>query len=122
MRASHASTTRPRKTIDRLVRDASGVVEVDANLVQRLVAAQFPQWAELPVQSVAPGGWDNRTFRLGEHMSARLPSARPYVAQVEKEHRWLPRLAPFLPLPIPDSLALGAPGNGYRATGPYTVG
>ncbi|MES0036801.1 phosphotransferase [Mesorhizobium sp. M0046] len=86
---------------------------IDAALVRRLIAAQFPEWADLPVEPVEPGGWDNRTFRLGDRMSVRLPSAAAYVAQVEKEHRWLPRLAPHLPLPIPVPLAKGAPGEGY---------
>jgi aminoglycoside phosphotransferase (APT) family kinase protein len=88
-------------------------VRIDEALVRRLVAAQFPAWAELPVVPVEPGGWDNRTFRLGEAMAVRLPSAAHYAAQVEKEQRWLPRLAPQLPLPIPAPLALGAPGAGY---------
>ncbi|WP_376704972.1 aminoglycoside phosphotransferase family protein [Mesorhizobium sp. ISC25] len=86
---------------------------IDAALVRRLIAAQFPEWADLPVEPVEPGGWDNRTFRLGDRMSVRLPSAAAYVGQVEKEHRWLPRLAPHLPLPIPVPLAKGAPGEGY---------
>lgn len=86
---------------------------IDAALVRRLIVAQFPKWADLPVEPVEPGGWDNRTFRLGDSMSVRLPSAAAYVAQVEKEHRWLPRLAPHLPLPIPVPLAKGAPGEGY---------
>lgn len=77
------------------------------------MAAQFPQWAQLPVTPVELDGWDNHTFRLGESLSARLPSAEGYVAQVEKEHRWLPWLAPRLPLPIPTPVALGAPGSGY---------
>lgn len=87
---------------------------IDDTLVRRLVAMQFPQWASLPVRPVVDGGWDNRTFRLGEHMLARLPSAEAYAAQVEKEHRWLPMLAPLLPLAIPEPLALGEPGSGYR--------
>ena len=62
---------------------------------------------------MASGGWDNRTFHLGDDMAVRLPSAEGYAPQVEKEHRWLPRLAPLLPLPIPTPLAKGAPGNGY---------
>ncbi|MER9234792.1 aminoglycoside phosphotransferase family protein [Mesorhizobium sp. M0622] len=88
-------------------------ISIDAGLVRRLIAAQFPEWADLPVEPVEPGGWDNRTFRLGDSMSVRLPSAAAYVAQVEKEHRWLPRLAPHLPLPIPVPLAKGAPADGY---------
>ena len=88
-------------------------VAIDANLVGRLIAAQFPQWAHLSIVPIEPGGWDNRTFRLGDRMSVRLPSAAAYAAQVEKEHRWLPEIAPHLPLPIPTPLAKGAPGDGY---------
>lgn len=87
---------------------------IDASLVRRLVAAQFPQWADLPVRPVANGGWDNRTFHLGEALSVRLPAARRYAAAVEKEQRWLPALAPQLPLPIPEPVALGRPGEGYE--------
>jgi aminoglycoside phosphotransferase (APT) family kinase protein len=88
-------------------------VDIDASLVRRLVAAQFPHWAELPVTPVASGGWDHRTFHLGADMMVRLPSAGAYSQQVEKEQRWLPRLAPFLPLAIPCPLALGKPAEGY---------
>jgi aminoglycoside phosphotransferase (APT) family kinase protein len=83
------------------------------DLVRRLVAAQFPEWAGLPIRPVSEEGWDNRTFHLGSEMSVRLPSAESYALAVEKEHRWLPVLAPQLPLPIPVPLAVGAPGEGY---------
>lgn len=86
---------------------------IDAGLVRRLIAAQFPHWADLPVRPVTLDGWDNRTFRLGEEMTVRLPSAAGYAPQVDKEHRWLPVLAPQLPLPIPASLACGTPGEGF---------
>jgi aminoglycoside phosphotransferase (APT) family kinase protein len=86
---------------------------IDATLVRRLVASQFPQWKDLPVQPVAISGWDNRTFHLGNDMLVRMPSAVRYASQVEKERHWLPRLAPLLPLPIPVPLALGEPGEGY---------
>jgi aminoglycoside phosphotransferase (APT) family kinase protein len=87
--------------------------EVDASLARELVAAQFPPWADLPLASIEPQGWDNRTFRLGDHLSVRLPSAAIYAAQVQKEHVWLPLLAPQLPLSIPEPLAMGVPGCGY---------
>ena len=83
------------------------------DLARRLVAAQFPQWAGLPIRPVAEEGWDNRTFHLGSEMSVRLPSASPYALAVEKEHRWLPVFAPRLPLSIPVPLAKGTPGEGY---------
>jgi aminoglycoside phosphotransferase (APT) family kinase protein len=87
--------------------------EINAVLVSQLIASQFPQWNHLLVKPVAVSGWDNRTFHLGPSMSVRLPSAEGYVAQVEKEHRWLPKLAPLLPLPIPVPLAKGIPDHGY---------
>lgn len=92
----------------------SGItVEIDEALVRRLIDTQFPQWAHLPIHKVEPGGWDNRTFLLGDEMSVRLPSAAGYAAQVVSEQHWLPKLAPQLPLPIPEPLALGKPGEGY---------
>lgn len=90
------------------------MVPIDAELVGRLIATQFPQYASLPLEPVLPGGWDNRTFRLGDDLSVRLPSAERYAPQVRKEHQWLPVLAPHLPLPIPTPLVMGAPGHGYR--------
>jgi aminoglycoside phosphotransferase (APT) family kinase protein len=92
---------------------SAGRLEIGADLVGRLVAGQFPQWSDLPVRSVSKGGWDNVTFRLGEEMTVRLPSAGRYVSQVEKEQTWLPRLAPSLPIPIPTPLACGAPTEDY---------
>ncbi|MBY8870337.1 aminoglycoside phosphotransferase family protein [Micromonospora sp. PLK6-60] len=89
------------------------VPPIDADLVRRLIAAQFPHWTSLDVRPVEPGGWDNRTFHLGDTMTVRLPSAPGYVPQVDKEHRWLPRLAPRLPLPVPVPLGRGEPGEGY---------
>jgi aminoglycoside phosphotransferase (APT) family kinase protein len=86
---------------------------INVELVRRLVADQFPQWSELPVREVVPNGWDNRTFRLGDQMSVRLPSAERYTHQVQKEHRWLPVLAPMLPLPIPAPLSIGEPAAGF---------
>ena len=88
-------------------------ITTDATLVRQLLAAQFPQWADLPIKRVELDGWDNRTFRLGNDMAVRLPSAEAYAAQVDKEHRWLPRLAPLLPLPIPVPLAMGMPAESF---------
>jgi aminoglycoside phosphotransferase (APT) family kinase protein len=88
-------------------------VDIDAALVARLVGSQFPRWADLPITAAEPNGWDNRTFRLGADLLVRLPSAEAYAAQVRKEHRWLPMIAPQLSLPIPVPLAMGEPGEGY---------
>jgi aminoglycoside phosphotransferase (APT) family kinase protein len=88
-------------------------ITVDVEQVRRLVGQQFPRWADHPVRPVASGGWDNWTFHLGAGMLVRLPSASEYALAVDKEHRWLPVLAPQLPLPIPVPLAKGVSGAGY---------
>lgn len=88
-------------------------LDVETALVRRLVGSQFPQWAHLSIEPVAEGGWDNWTFHLGGDMLVRLPSAAEYAQAVEKEHRWLPTLAPRLPLPIPTPLAKGSPSPDY---------
>lgn len=87
--------------------------DINVSLVVQLVSAQFPQWANLSIKPVEFSGVDNRTFRLGEDMLVRLPSAEAYTAQVEKEHQWLPKLAPLLPIPIPMPVAMGVPSNVY---------
>lgn len=107
----------PKIGID-LTGDRGKIVAVEKGditpaVAARLVAAQFPQWADLPVVPVALNGWDNTTFRLGDELCVRLPSADAYVAQVGKEHRWLPILARQLPLPIPEPVAMGRPGGGF---------
>jgi len=86
---------------------------IDELLVYQLITAQFPEWANLDIQRVEPGGWDNRTFRLGHDLLVRMPSAPVYALKVEKEQEWLPKLTPHLPLPIPQPLAMGQPGCGY---------
>jgi aminoglycoside phosphotransferase (APT) family kinase protein len=90
-----------------------GRAGIDAALVRALVAEQFPQWSDRPVTPVEVDGWDNRTYRLGSDLTVRLPTAEHYVAAVAKEDRWLPRLAPSLPVPIPEPVAMGRPGMGY---------
>jgi aminoglycoside phosphotransferase (APT) family kinase protein len=88
-------------------------VDVDVSLVGRLLAAQFPQWADLLIELVHSAGTDNAIYRLGEDMAVRLPRIEGATGQVDKEHQWLPRLAPHLPLAIPVPLAKGTPGEGY---------
>jgi aminoglycoside phosphotransferase (APT) family kinase protein len=107
------ATTRPIDQPWRASLEQPLTVTIDATLVAKLIADQFPHWSGLRVTPVVPGGWDNRTFRLGDTLSVRLPSAVGYVAQVEKEQHWLPLLAPHLPLPIPSPIAKGAPSHDY---------
>jgi aminoglycoside phosphotransferase (APT) family kinase protein len=88
-------------------------VDIDAGLVGRLLASQFPAWADLPVEPVPFFGTDNAIYRLGSDMAVRLPRRQKNTEQLKKERRWLPRLAPLLPLAIPVPLAIGQPAEGY---------
>jgi len=87
-------------------------VEADIGLARRLLANQFPHWADLPLTPVASAGTDNAIYRLGRDMCLRLPR-RPSAARlIDKECRWLPALAP-LPLTIPVPLGKGEPAEGF---------
>ncbi len=99
--------------------DAVDAARIDAALVRALLAEQHPRWAALPVRPVARSGNDHRIFRLGDDLAVRLPSAPGYVPQVRKEQTWLPRLAPALPLPVPEVRAVGEPSAHFAA--PWSV-
>ncbi|WP_436738660.1 aminoglycoside phosphotransferase family protein [Streptomyces sp. BBFR102] len=93
---------------------------VDEALVRRLVCAQFPEWAGLPVRRFPSGGTVNAMFRLGEELAVRLPLTEGGAGDVPLECAWLPRLAPLLPCPVPEVVAAGKPGEGYPW--PWSVG
>jgi len=86
---------------------------ISENLVRQLITDQFPTWQNFQIKEVEKSGHDNRTFRLGDTMCVRLPSALSYASQVEKEFEWLPKLAPHISLSITKPLVLGTPNNDY---------
>jgi aminoglycoside phosphotransferase (APT) family kinase protein len=88
-------------------------LQTDVSLVRRLLAGQFPKWAELPLERVPSAGTDNALYRLGDDMVARLPRIHWAVGAVAKDFRWLPALAPLLPVEVPVPLAKGDPAEGY---------
>lgn len=96
--------------------DGRGVIDVDAALAHQLVAAQFPELANLPIRPVNKQGVDNRTFRLGDRMKLRFPRAAAYATQAEKEARWLPTLAGQLHVEIPQVIAVSPPTETYPFT------
>src|SRR5262245_26724031 len=91
-------------------------VTVEETVVRRLLAAQFPEWADLPLVAVEPRGTDNRLYRLGAELVVRLPCRERTVATLVRERTWLPRLAGRLPLETPLPVAAGEPGAGYPWT------
>ena len=88
-------------------------VDTDASLVRRLIAGQFPQWTSLPIEPVPSAGTDNALFRLGADMVVRLPRTPGHVGGVGKDLRWMPKLAPLLPVSVPIPLAKGKPADTY---------
>lgn len=88
-------------------------LDIHPELVRRLLRAQFPRWAALPITRVASSGTSNALYRLGDDLVARLPRDPTEHGIVEKEWRWLPLLAPRLPLASPVPLALGKPDADY---------
>nr|CAA9332138.1 MAG: putative phosphotransferase [uncultured Nocardioidaceae bacterium] len=88
-------------------------VATDRDLVRRLLTGQFPQWAGLTLELVDSYGTDHDIYRLGDKLSVRLPRIGWATQQAATEARWLPRLAPQLPLAVPVQLARGRPAEGY---------
>jgi len=94
-------------------------VEIDEELVRRLLAAQHPDLADRPLALLA-SGWDNVLYRLGDDLLVRLPRRQAAVDLIRAEQRWLPMLAPRLPLPIPVPVRIGTPDGDYPW--PWSVG
>jgi aminoglycoside phosphotransferase (APT) family kinase protein len=88
-------------------------VDTDPGLVRRLLAGQFPRWADLPVVPVRSWGTDHDIYRLGDDLAVRLPKIGWAQGQAVLEATWLPVLAPHLPLAVPVPVALGEPAEGY---------
>jgi aminoglycoside phosphotransferase (APT) family kinase protein len=96
-----------------LTRMHADELDVPAGLVRRLLELTFPQWAELPLVHRPSYGTDARLYRLGSELVVRLPKIHWATSQIEMEQRLLPRLAPHLPVAIPEVLAVGEPALGY---------
>lgn len=88
-------------------------VESDVPLVRRLLVGRFPEWGGLALERVESAGTVNAVYRLGADMSVRLPLIEGGARDVAKEARWLPRLAPLLPVAIPVPLGVGEPAEGF---------
>ncbi len=88
-------------------------IDTDVALVRRLLAGEFPHWADLAIEPVVSYGTDHDIYRLGDDLAARLPRIGWATEQAAKEAKWLPRLAPHLPLAVPVQLAMGHPAAGY---------
>lgn len=96
-------------------------LEIGADLVRALLEEQHRDLAALPLHRLS-SGWDNEIFRLGDELTVRLPRRLASAHLVLHEHRWLPELAPRLPLPISAPVRLGAPSAAHAYPWHWTVG
>ena len=99
-------------------------LDIDPALTRALLDAQHPDLANLPLIDVG-AGWDNKLYRLGDSLAVRLPRRAAAAALIEREQRWLPELAPGLPLPIPVPVRIGRAGCGYSwswSVTPWLIG
>jgi aminoglycoside phosphotransferase (APT) family kinase protein len=87
-------------------------VDVSVALVRRLLTGQHPDLAGLEL-AVLANGWDNLVFTAGADHLVRPPRRALAAELVAHEQRWLPVLAPRLPLPIPAPVRVGHPAEGY---------
>ena len=87
-------------------------VTIEASLVRALLQEQHPDLAHLALIDIGEG-WDNTLFRLGDDLAVRLPRRAASAALIDQEQRWLPRLSPRLPLPVPVPFRVGRPGSGF---------
>ena len=87
-------------------------VTIDPSIVRALLQEQHADLADLSLIEVGEG-WDNKLFRLGDDLAVRMPRRAASAALIEHEQRWLPRLSPRLPLPVPAPLRVGRPGSGF---------
>ncbi|MFD7617922.1 aminoglycoside phosphotransferase family protein [Streptomyces sp. NPDC059802] len=93
-------------------------VEIDEGLVRSLLQEQHPDLAGLAIRQVL-GGWDNQQWRLGDELVVRMPRTERAPALQLKERKWLPVLAPRLPLPVPTPVRIGEPSA--RFPRPWTI-
>ncbi len=87
-------------------------VDVDEALVQRLIDSQHPDLSDLPLTHL-DSGWDNVLFRLGAQYLVRVPRREIAAALIQHEQRWLPELAPGLPIEAPIPVRTGTPAEFY---------
>src|SRR5688572_26173385 len=91
----------------------NGEVATDVSLVDELIRTQFPRWHGLPITHLQHGGTDHTIYRLGDELAIRLPRIEWSNGQPERDAVVLPRLAPHLPVAVPETLELGEPTENY---------
>jgi aminoglycoside phosphotransferase (APT) family kinase protein len=91
-------------------------VDINSDLVRRLVTSQFPALADLPITEFSSTGTVNAIYRIGEDLCARLPRVERWARGLQKELKWLPYLTPGLTLRVPEPIRPGQPTPDYPFT------
>jgi aminoglycoside phosphotransferase (APT) family kinase protein len=90
--------------------------EADITLTQedagRLVERQFPELAPARLEPLG-AGWDNAAYVVNGRWVFRFPRRKAFAGLLENEMRYLPRLAPHLPLRIPEPVWHGRPEEAF---------
>jgi aminoglycoside phosphotransferase (APT) family kinase protein len=94
----------------------AGEIDISTDLAARLIAEQFPQWAGLPIRPVRSAGTECVLYRLGDDLVIRLPRRPGEGLDTLLTQGALSRLAPFLPVPVPELVAEGRPTAYYPAS------
>lgn len=88
-------------------------MHTDVSVVDELIRTQFPRWHGLPLTKLDHGGTDHAIYRLGDELAVRLPLIDWAKDQPALDFAVLPRLAPHLPVAVPEPLELGEPTENY---------
>jgi aminoglycoside phosphotransferase (APT) family kinase protein len=88
-------------------------IEIDLPLVRALVDRSLPDLAGHPLRRLDTSGSSNVLYRLGDDFLVRLPRQPGGSETITKEARWLPYVAPPLPVAVPTIVAVGEPDLGY---------
>ena len=96
--------------------DPSGVpsaeIVIGEELVRHLLRTERPEFASLPIYFFS-SGWDNVMIRLGDKMMIRIPRRSVGGFLIKQEQRWLPTLAPRLPIKVPVPIHIGKPTDRF---------
>ena len=96
----------------------SSETDIDEILIARLLEEQAPHLAGLRAVKVRDG-WDNAVWRLGDSLAIRITRRAVAAGLHLHEQRWLPVLAPRLPLPVPAPVIVGVPS--VRFPWPWSI-
>ena len=86
------------------------LVAVDEGLARRLLvgAGHVPRSLRLLAE-----GWDRAVWVVDEQLVVGFPRKEVVVPMIEREIALLPRIAPLLPVPVPDPVLVGEPSTEF---------